>query len=143
LPERAIPFRLEAHRGEIAPPNFIVSSLSSLALYVETAPACRLRNLLWAADRDGTVCLTGNPLLPIPGELYLSRDGLALPVGLDLVPRFSGGSLRKLLGVASRDQVVFHSDLTVTLLSEESFLPLRRSGIRMSLAQYQLGEDRL
>ena len=68
--------------GKEEEPAALLTSIAILRNYILTAPAVRLRRLLWVILDDQALIL-GHPLLPLPGDSFWQKGDVLLPAGLD------------------------------------------------------------
>lgn len=98
--------------------------------YVLTAPSLRLRHLRFACDGADRVVVWGQPLPSLPGTRYVVHEGLAVPCGLRWSPAISTTLLCQILGIASGDLALLHSDSSWEHLQGEHFVPATRQSVR-------------
>lgn len=128
LSDRA-PFRLvRTERAE--EPTVLVTSLAELNEYIGTAPEVRLQGGRFAACRDGRAVVHVDPLLPLPGERYVERNGVALPAGWGASPALPAEILATALGLSPGDLALLSIDGTVDFIAADQFVRLSRSSVR-------------
>ena len=120
-------------------PNVLRTDLATLARYVETAAAARLQPLCLAVHRDGSALVHGAPLLPLPGEVAIERDGIVVPVGYRLDPACPTGLVANLLALEPGDLACFLGTGGCTIVRAAAFVALTRSAVRLTLARSDNG----
>jgi hypothetical protein len=123
--------RLERSHDERAA-RVLVASLGTFAEYADGAPAIRLKRLRFAADQTRAV-VWGEPLPPIPGELYAEVAGIAAPCGFAWRPAVDAASLRRVLGLAEGDLALLERDGTWSHVAAGAFVRARRSAVRLTV----------
>jgi hypothetical protein len=114
-----------------APATVLVTPLTALAAYADSAPAVRLERLRFAADAARAV-VWGDPLPPLPGDRYTERAGVAAPCGFDWRPRIDPPSLRRLIGLAEGDLALLDAAGAWQYVPAASFVRARRSAVRFT-----------
>jgi hypothetical protein len=119
----------------------LVASLRTFAEYADGAPAIRLERLRFAADQTRAV-IWGEPLPPVPGELYAEEAGIAVPCGFAWRPAVDAPSLRRVLGLAEGDLALLAPDGTWQHVPGAAFVRARRSAVRLTVRPPREGADR-
>jgi hypothetical protein len=114
------------------PANLLLASLATWQLYVESAPAVRLK--LWSfAVREGRrVAVRGVPLPPLPGVACIEVEGVAVPAGWTWSPPLEAAVVRTLLGLAAGDVALLQPDGSYEVIAGEDFVAATRSAVRLS-----------
>ena len=139
---KRVPLQLVRETNRVESANLMQITFSSLAQWVERAPQSRLEPLEWMADSLGLVFVRGDVLPPVPGEYLLVEHGVARPLGFRVFPAMSSAALRSLVGAASTDLVVI-KEKGIRRVPEEFFVPLTRSGVRMTRERFCLLEEQV
>lgn len=119
----------------------LVASLQTFAEYADGAPAIRLERLRFAADQTCAV-IWGEPLPPLPGELYAEEAGIAAPCGFAWRPAVDAPSLRRVLGLADGDLALLARDGTWQHVPAVAFVRARRSAVRLTVRRPREGAGR-
>jgi len=104
--------------------------------YVETAPEIRLSVLGFALNDAGQVLVKGSPLPALPGAYFSLEQGVALPSGLEVDPRLSPVTLKRLLEAGDKGIALLQEDGTWSWIADECWRPATRSSVRMSLGEW-------
>jgi hypothetical protein len=110
----------------------MVTTLSLLERYVETAPAIRLQAIRWAILDQNKALLFGKPLLPLPGDVFWQRKDLLLPAGYDLEFHLLTDFVQKSVNPGREHWVLWSSEGLYALIPKDELLPLSRSSFRQS-----------
>jgi MoxR-vWA-beta-propeller ternary system domain bpX2 len=135
-------------------PNVLVTDLRALAGYGCAAPEVRLNRWRFAVNADGRALIWGEPLPPLPGQMYVERDRVAVPLGWQVVParlfsRDPKGSalpaqrerapaldssvLAQVLNIGPGELVLFRHDASIERIPADGFERATRSALRASL----------
>jgi hypothetical protein len=112
--------------------NMLLTRISTLAEYVATAPAWRIERLAFAAESGGQALVRGTPLLPIPGEQWVERDGIATLAGWTWAPAIDARILQRTFGMQQGDIALLEADQWHKILAA-SWVQLSRSAVRSTL----------
>ncbi|MBO9633487.1 MAG: hypothetical protein J7578_10260 [Chitinophagaceae bacterium] len=126
-----IPFQLvpsEDQRKSIA----LLTSLHQWKQYAASAPAVRLQVLRFAVSENDEVLIMGAPLPPIPGKEYWSIHDLLIPSGLEPAIGIAAKFFADKMNPDRSLYLLFLPDKGWQQLEKTSFLPAKRSGIRLS-----------
>ncbi len=123
--------------GAVAMPTLMLTSLSAWAAYVCTAPQVRLERLTFAADDMGGVLIRGAPLPPLPGERFIEREGVAVPLGWQWWPAVEPAVVRAVLAreapaLAENDLALVLADGSLQRVPADSFVRADRSAVRLT-----------
>jgi hypothetical protein len=104
--------------------------VETIANYIETAPAVRLKNLTWVIVNNTHVLLLGTPLLPIEGQTYWCYKDCLLPTGFDI----EYSLLRDIINNNVNDNAwaLWHIDGSYSAIPKISVMPLSISSFRIS-----------
>lgn len=127
--ERILP-RLAASENQVLPAAML-TPLSLLGEYIETAPAVRLKDLLWVILDDKALVL-GEPLLPLPGQSFWKKGDFLLPSGLDWEWPVLAETLNDALNPDGSCRLIWDIDSRYTIVPKDSFRPLSISSFRLS-----------
>ena len=103
--------------------------------YASTAPAARLKPLVFALSADGRVLVRGTPLPPLPGTRCSEADGVAVPCGFAIDPPVDAAVLREALDLGPGELALFDERGGWERVSREAFVKATRSAVRMSKTQ--------
>jgi len=127
-PDPVRPALVRSEREQEA--SVILTSLSELAAFVQSAAQVRMDRLQFAAAGDGQVIIRGTPLPPVTGRRYVLHEGsVAVPAGFGWTPDVSAKVLKKLFNVGATALVIWNDDDTITSLPEEQFIPVTRRAL--------------
>lgn len=104
--------------------------------YASTAPAARLKPLLFALSADGRVLVRGTMLPPLEGTRYAETEGIAVPCGFAIDPPVDASVLREALGLAPGDIALFDERGGWERVPREAFVKATRSAVRMSVGKH-------
>lgn len=127
-----------ARSADECEPELLLARLEDFAGFVARAALVRLERLRYAATADGRVLVRGMPLPPLPGRRFVLHDGVAVPAGFAWQPAVSAAVLTRCLGGPAGGLVLWNEDGTITRLHSEQFVPVTRSGVRVTASE--LGE---
>ena len=77
---KGVPVRL-VPANAVRPPSLLLCELSDFTEFVLHSTVLRLRDLEFAATREGKLLCRGTPLPSVQGEYWWAEHGLALPAG--------------------------------------------------------------
>lgn len=108
----------------------LLTTLPELETFVLSAPQVRLERLQMAAAAEGQVLVRGTPLPPVTGRRFvLHAECIAVPAGYTWTPTISTQVLRKLFNAPAGALVLWGENGTITILTEEQFIPLTRRAL--------------
>ncbi len=110
----------------------LVAGSVAFAAWAETAPAVRLKPLVFALCEDGRVLVRGKPLPSIAGTRFAEEGGIAVPCGWAFQPPIDAAVLREALGLAHGDLALFSEDGSWERIPREALVRASRSAVRMS-----------
>src|SRR5690606_24019845 len=92
-------------------PTVLRVDAGAFARWARGAPQVRLARLEVAARADRPeVIARGDPLPPLPGERFVVREGVGVPVGWAVAPALDPATLRAVLGVDDDDLALVGSN---------------------------------
>lgn len=97
-----------------------------LRRYLKTAAAARLRPLAWILVGDRPLIL-GEPLLPLPGQVFWRSGAFLLPAGYALELAIAQNALQRLLDPSGASWLLWNADGSYVALPKEQVQALRRS----------------
>jgi hypothetical protein len=110
----------------------MLTSISHLNQYIETAPSIRLEKIKWLILNNYKVCLMGNPLLPIDGEVYWQNKNMLLPVGYNFELPLLMDTINEKLNPHNDCWIIWKADNTYALMEKNNFEGLSLSSFRLS-----------
>jgi len=111
--------------------NVLLTTLDAWKTYGSSAPQVRLERWSFAVS-DEEVIVQGLPLPPIPGQVFVDRDGVTVPAGWDWDPPIDAGVLRDVLGLTAGDLALLRPDGRWDRVPADAFVRAGRSAIRLS-----------
>jgi len=111
----------------------MITSISTLKNYVETAPAIRLQKISWVLLNNDKVFLLGVPVLPVTGDVFWTRDDMIIPAGYDFDLYALCAHVNELLNPDKDSWVVWNKDNTYFLIEKDDMQPLSVSSFRESM----------
>jgi hypothetical protein len=126
---KAVELRLVPGRAPGQPSRLeelLLARIESFREFLSEAPSHRLSPLVFALNGRGEALIRGTPLPSIPGERFLSRDGIAVPAGWVWTPTVGYSVLRNWLGLAPSTLAVWRVDGTISEVSKSLFSPASR-----------------
>ena len=115
-----------------AVPNLLITETALFAEYVATAPSWRLERLAFAANDLGRVLVRGTPLLPIPGQQWVERDGIATLAGWTWTPAIDANILRRKFGLQTGDLALLEAS-RLQKIPAANWVQLTRSAVRATM----------
>ncbi|MEM7392833.1 MAG: hypothetical protein AAF492_10850, partial [Verrucomicrobiota bacterium] len=125
--------------GEPNPAGLLLTSLEVWKGYALEAPLARLEPLFFALGPDERVVIKGDPLPPIPGELFTLDAGVALPCGYRVDPPIDASIVARICGLAQGEVALFDRKGEVEILRATDFVAARRSAVRCSPEEKHAG----
>lgn len=130
----AVPLRL-VRTGEVREPALLEVSLSILAEYIETAPQWRIQRWQLALSRDGAArtpyaLVRGQPLPPLPGQLWVEAEGICVPAGYAWQPAVNAAVVRQLLGLEPQQLALLDPAGTHEIVMPDHWVCASRSAVR-------------
>lgn len=116
----------------------MITSVSSLASYITSAPEVRLQALNWTIINQDQVLLLGTPLLPIIGQAYWYQQDFLLPAGYDFNLTLLRGVLNDRINPQRKHWVVWNTDGSYFLVKKTDVQALSLSSFRLSAAIFSL-----
>ncbi|HTI92923.1 MAG TPA: hypothetical protein VL727_20135 [Puia sp.] len=117
--------------GKVEDPAALLTSIAILRSYILTAPAVRLKPLLWVM-LDDQALIMGRPLLPLPGDSFWQRDEVLLPAGLDWEWPVLEPALSRELNPARDHCLLWDQDGQCTRIEKTRWRRLSISSFRLS-----------
>lgn len=108
----------------------ILVNASILQQYLSTAPAIRLQPLSWVMINQDMAFLLGQPLLPVSGKVFWSKNDFLIPAGYDFDLAILAEPLANNLNPTHEYWVVWDIDSTYFLIRKTDFRPLSLSSFR-------------
>tara|TARA_R110002072_G_scaffold67163_2_gene164975 strand:+ start:15825 stop:16577 length:753 start_codon:yes stop_codon:yes gene_type:complete len=119
--------------GSAGVATLLCTEMALFAGWVANAATVRFARLRMAVDRRGRVLVHGDPLPPLPGEVAVVRDGVAVAAGYRLEPAVAPDLAAKVLSLAEGDLAWFAQDGSCTQVTAEQFVAVRRSAVRSTM----------
>lgn len=110
----------------------ILTDLSTLKIFANSAPEIRLKKLLFAVSNSGKVIIVGNPLPSIPGNDYWLNGNLLLPCGYDFEIPVISSFISDKLDPQRVSYIIFDKNGDWQRIFRENFVTMTRSGIRLT-----------
>lgn len=111
----------------------LLVTVEVLKAYVETAPAIRLKNLLWALVGDGRAIILGTPLLPLQGEVFWCSGDFLLPGGWGLELDALADTINRLINAERNCWIVWNKEGGYWKLDKGGLQSLSIGSLRVSL----------
>ncbi|WP_153796014.1 hypothetical protein [Foetidibacter luteolus] len=130
--ETGIPIKIVASAKE-RKGEALVTTLSLLKAFAETAPEARLEAIVFAVSENKEVLLMGNPLPPMPGREYWLLHDILLPCGYDFdLPALAVLISEKL--IKNKEAFLLFDDRgTWQKIDKSFFVKAARSAVRLTL----------
>ncbi|WP_046759225.1 hypothetical protein [Kordia jejudonensis] len=109
----------------------VLVNLDVLEVYIQNAPAVRLKEIQWTFIQENAFLL-GTPILPIPGKSYWQQLNFLIPAGYDFEYPELSNFYHKNLQVTNDEYIVLQSDHSYYKIAKEQFKPLSISSYRRS-----------
>ena len=116
----------------------MITPLSLLQDYIDTAPAFRLQNLRWCILPGKNALLIGKPFLPLPGKTYWQRKDFLLPAGFDFDLHVLTDALDQLINPDRAHFILWKEDTSYSVIAKTSMTSLSRSSFHLTMAQPSL-----
>lgn len=111
----------------------MLTSLQTLNVYMETAPAVRLEGIQWCFVAPGNqALLSGFPLLPVTGTALWQSGDMLLPCGYEPEFPFLSGDICKKIQDGSNAFICWITPAQYILIPRQHLKPLTRSSFRKS-----------
>lgn len=110
----------------------LLTSLEHWKAFAGEASEVRLKGLMFAASEHGEVFIIGNPLPPLPGKAFWSREGIYLPCGFDFEFPLMAELLNEKMTSFDDTILIFVEDGKLISVSADHFASATRSAIRMT-----------
>ncbi|MGV3539949.1 MAG: hypothetical protein ACO1OQ_09070 [Rufibacter sp.] len=114
-------------------PVGLLSSLATLTIYTETAPAIRLQKQVWVILNQQDALILGSPLLPIQGKALWSMGSHLLPTGYEFELPALAEVIQEKINGEQRHWVLWQADSSYSLVEKELLQSLSISSVRLSL----------
>ncbi len=101
-------------------PNVLMLPFEAWAAYALSAPLVRLDRWRFAVSTSGNVVIRGEPLPPLPGQLFVEESGVACPVGLKWSPPVDAEVLRELIGCQMNDLAIMRRSRSDSLMAHQT-----------------------
>lgn len=112
--------------------NALLVEWSAWSEFAVAAAEIRLRDLRFAAARDGRAWIEGRPVPSLAGERYHLRDGIAVPCGWTWSPALDVAVLRRWLGLAPGDTAMGIPGEGWVVVQDEQFVGATRKAVRLT-----------
>lgn len=132
LPAGQLPFRLVRSQEEQTASALLVEAKHWLQ-YAEAAPQVRLERLRFALSDERQVLVTGDPLPPLPGELFWQMERLLLPAGWTLEYPMLAPLLSGRMAKETDDLALIRQSGAWTTIRSAAFVTAQRANVRLSL----------
>ncbi|NML20090.1 hypothetical protein HHL16_04350 [Pseudoflavitalea sp. G-6-1-2] len=110
----------------------LLTSLEVWKQYGETASQIRLNNLVFAVSDQQQVLIMGSPLPSLPGKEFWAIDSLLIPNGYEPEIMMAVGFLTAMHNSSNNSYLLADENQRWQSISKSSFVPARRSAIRLS-----------
>ncbi len=114
----------------------MITKITNLSTYIQTAPAIRLQNLRWTILNNDKVFIIGKPLLPITGETFWQRKDFLLPTGYDFDLHILSDILANKLNPDKDSFVIWNKDNNYFLIHRNDFQNLSIGSFRESVNSF-------
>lgn len=112
----------------------MVTTISILDEYIQTAPKIRLQNISWALAEEDKLILFGQPILPIRGEILWRNKDFLIPAGYDFELHLLADQLNDMINPKKDAWVVWDTDGNYFLIPKQISKPLSLSSFRLSVS---------
>jgi hypothetical protein len=120
--------------------TILLTSASEWFSYATSAPGIRLNRWDFACAEDGRVLVRGEPLPPLPGQLYYEVNSVAMPVGWTCSPAIEGAVLSQLVAADDQSLVLLAADGTAETILQDEFVRATRSAVRQTFSTISIHE---
>ena len=128
-PPPPVPLRLVRSTAERTP-DLLLTRFEEWMQFALQAAQVRLERLQFAAGAGGRVLVRGQPLPPLPGRRFVIHGSIAVPAGFEWHPAVDVEVVRRRLGVARDELVLWQEDGTFWRLHLEQFVAASRGAVR-------------
>jgi hypothetical protein len=111
----------------------LLTSLTLLQTYMESAPAIRLQHLQWALINEDKAIILGTPQLPVPGAVFWQQSDFLIPAGYDLEFPVLTDTMQDLLNPEKESWIVWEKEGRYWGIDKEALQPLSISSFRQSI----------
>ncbi len=108
----------------------LLTDISTLENYLNTAPAIRLKNLTWVVIGTSEVLIFGKPLLPISGTVFWKNQEAIIPVGYNFELAIISETINKKINTTKSAWVIWFKNATYFALEKSQLMPLTLSSFR-------------
>ncbi len=108
----------------------LLTNISTLEKYLNTAPAIRLNNLKWVVLGNDEVLISGTPLLPINGTAFWKDGDSILPVGYNFELSILSKTINKKINKNKNAWIIWFKDATYFSIEKSQLMPLTLSSFR-------------
>ncbi|MES2775514.1 MAG: hypothetical protein V4722_15165 [Bacteroidota bacterium] len=130
LPQK-VPIRLEQVEIEQEASAMLVE-IKDADLYMQSAPAVRLQPIEWIIIGGSLALMKGQPLLPLSGRSYWTKNDFIFPVGWGLEFSFLEQEIMELLNLGNLNMIWWMDELHYYALPKTQFAKLSISSWRAS-----------
>lgn len=122
--------------GNVAICEGLLTNVSALARWVQSAPESRLRSLRWViTSSTPTKCLIlGKQLPPVAGVPLVNQQQILIPAGFTWTPNVSASDVRKLFGLSATQWLLWESDQTSSTIEDDVYATMNRASVRELIA---------
>ncbi|MCP3915296.1 MAG: hypothetical protein GY711_07055 [bacterium] len=110
---------------------------ASFSRWAELAPAVRLERLEFALSSGGRALVRGEPLPPLPGELYYEWGRVLLPCGWACSPAVDPVVLEAVLCLQAGELARLRPSGSFERIPTSAFVRARRSAVRLSAGELE------
>ena len=128
-----VPYRLVASDREQEAFAMRVD-IHALGLYLESAPAIRSKNLIWAMA-DEQAIIFGTPLLPLQGETFWQQGDFIFPTGYAPDLAILSVTLNDLLNPERTHWIIWNLNGTYWKLARHLLKPLSVGSFRLTMSE--------
>lgn len=128
---QSVNFNLQPAENE-SKPIALLTDLTALMAYVNSAPKVRLQPLLWTIV-DNMACIIGEPLLPLNGQVFWHNTYFFIPTGYDTKYAIASHIVSDLLNPDGRSHIFLKEDGTCFKVPMSACKPLSRFSMRETL----------
>lgn len=127
LPSRVPLTLVRAERYQ--PPDVLLIPFDEFARWGESAPAVRMSKLRFAVRADNLALVQGEPLPPLPGRLFVSQSGIAVPAGWTWDPPVDAAALVAMWNLVEGELLLWESAETIQRIAMDEFVRCTRSSL--------------
>lgn len=111
----------------------MLTNISLLKKYIETAPKIRLNKLRWVLVNNDQAMIFGTPILPLNAKVYWLSYSSYIPIGFNFDFYLLNEFIKELLDEENKNLIVWNEDTTYFKVDKQLIMPLSLSSFKKSL----------